>query len=137
STESAFALEPRGRRSALQLARQRREVREILRAPGCALVGDEVLPADERNAAELELHETARAPGIVELDPRDAGEDVDAKRLATEHEDLPLLGQRLRRGRDVAEPKGDERCDHALGVLAGGSNEDVEILGEPRKAVRR
>ena len=78
------------------------------------------------------------APGGLEIDTRDAGEDIDSLRwhahldYLSRNLEIPLRdGERGDRGAEVK-----QRLPHAFGVLGGRIDPDIEGTGRARHTVR-
>src|SRR5258706_12245525 len=112
---------------------EKRDVRKVLRTPCGSLVRYEVIECENRDREVTErraYHSRQRRIDVV--DSVGASKDVDANWRDAEIDDLrgsELLdgSNHVRRGSELL-----ERSAHPLEVVAGGRNEQIEILRRPR-----
>ena len=114
------------------VVQQRRDIGDVLRSPGGALVLQERLAPDERHRDSVEV------PGnrpLRHLGPRDA--DDGAHRVNRDWLDAHLDGaaridHALRRQRIYWKPEVRDGIDEAAAVLEGWRDVDVEVARESR-----
>ena len=66
---------------------------------------------------------------------RNRGENIDTVRGTTELNDLAWLSEICRRNAKGTEAKSVQSSKHAVRILAGGADEEIDIAGETRMAV--
>lgn len=109
-------------------------VGQVLEAAARALVPEQGRAPEERDREAVEFALDARLPGLVEGDPADLREDVDATRRQADLVDHPGPGEILGLHTRGAErrPEGLQRAPGPLGVGWRGPDQNVDVPGRTR-----
>ena len=112
------------------------EVGQIFRAPRGALVGAELIEADNRQVQARDVHDDLAGIAGVELDAIDLGEQIDSRRRIAKLNDgtglLEIVPSQSKRP-EAEPPQHDEQ---AVDVALGCPDPDVQIARVAGMAVR-
>ena len=111
-------------------------VGEILRASGLTLVADEVIARDDPDVRVVEARGNATAPRARKVDAIKVRQQVHAVRRATKLDDSIASLKVGRRDVQRAESEPFQRLHNSLAILEIGADEEVQILRQPRSAVK-
>jgi hypothetical protein len=126
-----------GRPAPKQHHRDNAGVAQVLVSAAGALVGDEILAANQEQRSSPEIGLGTSVPGSGKGHAVDLVENVDAPGLATERPDASGHNQLLHRWNVTAQSECQQSFTEAGGVCQGGVDEDVETLRQSWFAVGR
>ena len=126
-----------GRPAPKQHHRDNAGVAQVLVSAAGALVGDEILAANQEQRSSAEIGLGTSVPGSGKGHAVDLVQNVDAPGLATEHPDASGHNQLLHRWNVTAKSECQQSFTEAGGVCQGGVDEDVEPRRQSWFAVGR